>query len=397
MAEKTLMGRKELLRSKVLEMVKREKMTLKQAAGQLKLCYRQTLRVYRAYLEGGDAALIHGLKGKPSGRRTAEADRERAAELYRGRYGDFGPTFAAEKMAENEGIEMGVSTLRRILIGEGLWERKRSSREYRSRRERRSRFGELVQFDGSPHDWFEGRAPRCCLITLIDDATNTRMSQFFEEETTAGAFVTLKRWIERYGIPQNLYCDHKNAFVLTREPTDAELLKGVTKPKSHFGKACGKLGIEVIPAGSAQAKGRVERNHGIDQDRLVKELRLAGISSIEEANRFLLETYLPKMNSKFSRLAASKEDAHVPLLEVNLLDIFCFEYERVVSNDYVVRFETRLFQILKENRAWPRPKKQVLVHKKLDGSIVILWNNKPLKIKEIVPKKEGVQPTSRAA
>jgi hypothetical protein len=192
------------------------------------------------------------------------------------------------------------------------------------------------------------------LITLIDDAAKTRISQFFEEETTAGACMVLQLWIERFGVPQTLYRDHKNAFVLTREPTDAEPLKGMTKPKSHFGKA-------------------------------------------EGANKFLLATYLPKMNGTFSRPAVSKEDARVPLLEVNLLDIFCFEYERTVSNDYVVRFETRLFQILKENRDRPRPKNRVIVYKKLDGSIVILWNNKPLKTKEIVSKKKGVQPASRAA
>jgi hypothetical protein len=157
----------------------------------------------------------------------------------------------------------------------------------------------------------------------------------------------LSYWIKTYGIPQALYCGHKNAFVLVREPTDAEFLAGITKPKSRFGKACGKLGIEVIPANSPQAKGRSERNHGVDQDRLVKELRLAGISAIGEANRFA------KMNQQFTRAPASKEDAHVPLLEVHLTDILCFEYERTVSNDYTVRFENRLFQILKENRNRP--------------------------------------------
>ena len=145
--------------------------------------------------------------------------------------------------------------------------------EYRSRRAPRARFGELVQFDGSHHDWFEGRGPRCCLITMIDDATKIRLSQFFNEETLFGAMTVLKMWILRYGIPESLYCDKKNAFVLTREPTDTEILAGNLKPKSHFGKACDRLGIEVIPANSPQAKGRVERNHGVDQDRLVKELR----------------------------------------------------------------------------------------------------------------------------
>ena len=397
MAGKLPMGQKELLRGKLLEMVKQGKMTLKAAVGQLKISYRQGIRLYRSYRDRGDEGLLHGLSGKPSKRKTAADIRDRVLERYRRRYPDFGPTFAAEKLAEEAGLNISVSTLRRLLMEEGLWQGKRRSREYRSRREPRSRFGELIQFDGSPHDWFEGRGPRCCLITMIDDATKTRFSQFFEEETTAGAMTVLSYWITSYGIPQGLYCDHKNAFVLVREPTDAELLAGITKPKSHFGKACEKLGIEVIPANSPQAKGRVERNHGVDQDRLVKELRLAGISTIRDANRFLRETYLPKMNGKFTRPAASRDDAHVPLLDADLTDIFCFEYERTVSNDYTVRFETRLFQILKENHSRPQPKRQVIVRKKLDGTIGILWDGKPLKIKELLPKKEANQPVSAVA
>jgi hypothetical protein len=231
---------------------------------------------------------------------------------------------------------------------------------------------------------------------MIDDATNTRYSRFSEEETTAGAMTVLSCWIKTDGIPQALYCDRKNAFVLTREPTDAELLKGITKPKSHFGKACEKLGVEVIAANSPQAKGRAERNHGLDQDRLVKELRLAGISTIEEANRFLDEVYLPKMNGKFSRPAADAADAHVPLGTADLKDIMCFEYERTVTNDYVVRFECRLFQILKTNKTLPRPKDKVIVRVGLDGTCAIVRKGKPLLFEEIqIPKKGRLD--SRAA
>ena len=383
MAGRLPMGQKEVLRGKVMELVKQGRMTIRRASVELKVSYRQGRRIYAAYEGGGDQALIHGNVGKQSNRRTAEADREKALEAYRERYNDFGPTFAVEKLAEVEGIVVGVNTLRRWLIAEGLWQRKRKRSDYRSRRERRPCFGELIQFDGSHHDWFEGRRGKCCLITMIDDATNTRFAQFFEEETTAGAMMVLSCWIKTYGIPQSLYCDKKNAFVLTREPTDAELLKGITKPKSHFGRASDKLGIEVIPADSPQAKGRVERNHGLDQDRLVKELRLAGISSIEAANRFLIETYLPKMNRKFSRPAADSSDAHVPLGTVDLSNIFCFEHERTVANDYVVRFECRLFQILKANKSLPRPKDKVTIRIRLDGSLSILWKGKPLLVEEI--------------
>jgi hypothetical protein len=220
-------------------------------------------------------------------------------------------------------------------------------------------------------------------MTMIDDATNTRQARFFEQETVEAAMNVCSLWIKRYGIPEALYCDKKNAFVLTREPTDAELLSGITEPKSHFGRACDKLGVPVIAANSPEAKGRVERNHGLDQDRLVKEFRLKGISTVAEANTFLEKTCLPKMNKKFSRPPEEKEDAHVPLGNVNLRDIFCFEYERTVGNDYVVRFEKRLFQILKSNKALPRPKDKVTVRILLDGTLSIIHKGTKLLVKEL--------------
>jgi transposase len=396
MAGKLPMGQKELLRGKVMELVKRGQMTIRAAARELKISYRHGRRIYAAYEKDGDQGLIHGNAGKPSNRKTAEDIRKRALQAYREKYRDFGPTLAAEKRFEAEGIRISEDTLRRWLIAEGLWEGKRKRKAYRSRRERRGSFGELLQFDGSLHDWCEGRRGRCCLMTMIDDATNIRCAQVFQEERTAGAMTVVSYWITRYGIPQALYGDKKHAFVLTREPTDAELLAGITEPKSHFGRACEKLGEEVIPANSPQAKGRVERNHGLDQDRLVKELRLAGISTIAEANRFLLETYLPRMNEKFSRPAADPADAHVPLGTVDLGEILCFEHERKAATDYVVRFERRLFQILKTNKMLPRPKDKVVVRIRLDGSLSILWKGKALLVEEIQISKKG-QPDSHAA
>jgi len=373
----------ERFRSKIMEMVKRGQKTLKAASVELGLSYRQAKRVYQRYLSGGDNALAHRNKGKPSNHRAEEALVQKALSLYSEKYNDFGPTLAQEKLLERDGIEISVSTLRRALLNAGLWEQKKKSSEYRSRRMPRARFGELVQFDGSHHDWFEGRGAPCCLITMIDDATKIRLSQFFDEETLFGAMTVLKMWIQRYGIPESLYCDKKNAFVLTREPSDDEILKGIVKPKSHFGKACDRLGIEVIPANSPQAKGRVERNHGIDQDRLIKELRLEGISTIEKANLFLLEKYLPKMNEKFSRPAKNSDDAHVNPGKVNLEDILCLEHDRKVSKDYIIRFECRLFQILPEAKIKPRPGDSVVVRVRLNSSVFILWKNKPLPVNEI--------------
>jgi transposase len=384
------MGQKELLRSKALEMVKQGKMTLKAAVKMLGVSYRQGIRLYAAYRQEGDAGLIHGNYGRPSNNRTPETVLGSAVAAYRNRYNDFGPTFAAEKLAEAEGIHVSVSVLRRLLIETGDWQGSRQASEYRSRRERRECFGELIQFDGSHHKWFEGRGPSCCLITMIDDATNMRISRFFEEETITGAMTVLTSWIMAYGIPQMLYCDKKNAFLLTREPTDAELLRGITEPKSHFGRACEKLGVGITAAHSPQAKGRVERNHGVDQDRLVKELRLAGISTIDEANGFLEKTYLPKMNKKFARPAARPEDAHAPLGNANLKDIMCFEYERTVGSDYVIRFETRLFQILKTKKPLPRPKDRVTIRITLDEKLTVLWKESKLLVKELTNMQDQI-------
>lgn len=380
---KRLQKGNERLRGKMMEMVKRKQKSLKSVSLELGISYRQTKRVYQRYLKGGDEALVHGNKGKPSNHRTDIELIQQALSLYAEKYNDFGPTFAQEKLLENDKLVIGVSTLRRALIKAGLWKSDRNSREYRSRRNAREHFGELVQFDGSNHDWFEGRRKRCCLITLIDDATKIRLSQFFEEETMFGAMIVLKLWINAYGIPESLYCDKKNAFVLTREPTDKELIAGIFRPKSHFGNACDKLGIEVIAANSPQAKGRVERNHGVDQDRLIKEMRLAGISTIEEANTFLLNTYLPKMNKKFSRPPKNADDAHVKVGKLVLDDILCMEHERKVSRDYIIRFECRLFQILPDAKIKPRPGDAVIVRVRLDSSVHILWKNKPLLVNEI--------------
>jgi transposase len=387
MAGKLSMGEKELQRGKVMEMVKRGQLTLKEGSKQLRISYRQGKRIYAAYKAEGDKALIHGNRGKRSNRRTDEGIRDQALKAYRERYEDFGPTFAAEKLEECEGISISHETLRGWLLTEGLWQRKRQSNPHRSRRERRACFGELIQFDGSHHDWFEGRRGKCCLMNMVDDATGTTLSLLDEEETTVAAMQVLSCWIKKYGIPQAVYCDHKNAFVLNREPNRDEQLAGI-EPRSPFELACDKLGIQVITANSPQAKGRVERNHGVYQDRFVKELRLAGISSIEEANTFLKKTYLPKINRKFARLPADPTNAHIPLLGVDLRDIFCFEHKRVLSNDFVVSFKRRLFQITAENQMRPRPRDRVLIRIRLTGCIDFYWQGKKLLVKEIQTKKE---------
>jgi len=378
------MGSKDMVRAKVMEMVVQRHKSLSEAAGVLKISYRQAKRVYRRYREDGERGLVHGNVGQPSHRRIADEIHRQAVELYRDQYPDFGPTLAAEKLAQRHELVVDHETLRRWLMVEGLWQKKRNRHTYRQRRRRRERFGELVQFDGSHHEWFEGRGESCCLMNMVDDATGKTFGFLAAAETTVAALRLLWGWIERYGIPQAVYCDRKNAFVLDREPTIEEQLRGVV-PKSPFEVACEKLGIEVIVARSPQAKGRVERSHGVYQDRLVKELRLRGIDDIEAANRYLDGEFLAEVNGKFEKSAAAPEDAHVPLLaKQDLRNVLCFEEKRVVSRDYVVQFEGHCYQILKEPRRHrPRPDAKVTVRKWLDASVHVFWQDRELLVEEI--------------
>lgn len=398
MASKLLMGSKELVRAKLMERVKEGQLSVREVAARLKVSERQAKRIWARYRERGEAGLLHGNQGRPSNRRLDGQLREAVVQAYKLHYSDFGPTLAAEELAKRQGLEVDHETLRRWLLVDGAWTRKRRRSEYRSRRTRRPRFGELVQFDGSPHAWLEKRGPECCLMNMVDDATGRTFAFLTEAETTEAAMRLLWGWIERYGIPQALYCDRKNAFVLDREPSIEEQLAGV-EPESPFQLACRKLGIQIILAHSPQAKGRVERNHGVYQDRFVKLLRIEGIDSIEQANRYLETTYLPAVNGKFAKSPAEPEDAHAPLLNgTDLRDLFCFEQQRVVSRDYVLQFARRLYQIPPRTRARPQPGARVTVRKWLDGTLHFYWKNKPLLVEEIpVAKRKEEEPASLSA
>lgn len=383
---KLIMGEKERVRAKLLEMVVQKKISLKEASIKMKVSYRQAKRIYKRYCQEGDKGLLHRGLGRPSNKTIDEDTRQKCIQLYKEKYYDFGPTLASEKLEECDGIKIKHETLRRILIKEGLWIKKRNKAVHRSRRERRECFGQMVQFDGSHHKWFENRGIKCCLMNMVDDATGTTLSFLSEEETTKDAMKLLWMWIEKYGIPQAVCCDKKNAYVLTRKANDEEILKGIT-PKSHFELACEKLGIQVIVANSPQSKGRVERNHKVYQDRFVKELRLANIDNIDGANKLLENKYLPKINKKFAVEPIDKEDGHSPKASNEILkDVFCYEYSRVVSNDYVIRYENRLFQITKTDKDLPRPKNTIILRERLDGTIKLIFNNKELKFIELDKK-----------
>jgi transposase len=349
-----------------------------EAARLLDLSVRQVRRLMRKLQEGGDAALVHGLRGRPSNHRLDPALRHKVVQAYRQRYGDFGPTFACEKLAE-EGLEVSPDTLRRWLLAEGLWQRRRRRDPHRSRRPRRACFGELVQMDASIHDWLEGRGEKeLVLISLIDDATSRTLARFYAHGTVEAHMDLLERWLRCHGRPWAMYTDRHSIF----QPQD----KGRAVPdafaETQFGRALRELGIELIRAHSPQAKGRIERSFGTAQDRWVKELRLAGARDLDSANA-VLERLLPGHNRRFAKPARQAGDAHRPLgRSFDLAAILSLQEERVVANDYTVRFRNRFYQLLKP--IWPGERGgKVVIEQRRDGTLAIRLGSRYLKYEEV--------------
>jgi transposase len=377
-----VMSAKERKRMLVFERVKEKQLNMADAVKRLELSYRQVLRSYKRYVEDGAEGLVHRSRGRPSNRTKPREFRQKILDRYCERYKDFGPTLAQEKL-EKEGLKIDHETLRRWLISEGLWEKRRKRRKHRKWRERKSHFGELVQLDGSHHQWFGKDRESACLMNMVDDATGKTLSFMAEEETTEAAMRILRRWIELHGVPKALYADRKNVYITDREPTLEEELRG-EEPLTVFGKACNKLGIEIITAFSPQAKGRVERNHGVYQDRFVKELFLEGITTIAGANKLLWSSFARSLNAKFAVSARDPQDFHRPFpKDISPDEVFCFEETRVLQNDWTIRFQNELFQVPRNNRPLPKPRDKVLIRKLLDGTIEIVYRGKRLDFERI--------------
>lgn len=298
------MSKKELTRLEIVRRVIDKRMRQAEAASHLGLSVRQVKRLVRAVREEGAAGLASKRRGRPSNRRIFDAEKALCLALIRTHYADFGPTLAAEYLTSEHGYPYSVETLRGWMAEAGLWMPKKAGRAHaHPPRKRRPRLGELIQIDGSPHDWFEGRSPRCCLIAFIDDATSRLMrARFVPVESTGAYLAVLKDYVTEFGIPVAVYSDRHSIFT-KHDPEDLE--------PTQFERALGTLGTEPIQANSPQAKGRVERVLQTLQDRLVKAMRLAGIDGIEAANIFL-ETWLPKHNARFAFSPRDIEDAHQP-------------------------------------------------------------------------------------
>ena len=388
------MSQKELWRSEVLSRVQRGEWKLSEAAPLLKVSYRQAKRLQKRYRAGGAPALVHGNVGRVSNRAKPAAFREQVIEQVREHYGGepherFGPTLAAEHLQQEQGLEVSVRTLRRWMLAAGLWSRGRKSKPHRSRRQRRAHFGELVQLDGSHHDWLEGRGPKACLMNLVDDATGWSLCRFSDEETTWAAADLLQAWVLEHGIPQALYCDGKNVY--QRRPTSREAIEGV-EPQTQFGRMCAKLGISIMMASSPQAKGRVERHHGTHQDRLIKKMRLAGISDYEAANRYLQQGYLEQHNARFGREPAAAANFHRRLSKrLDLKWVFCLEAERVVANDGVVRFENRCLQLKPQRNQGLGAGARVRVQQARGGELRVLHQDREVAF-ELLARRQPQRP-----
>jgi len=377
----------ELKKLHVVRKALENSITQNQAAEMLDLSDRQVRRIAARIRLEGDEGVINRLRGKPSNR--ALPGKCRVLKLFKAKYPDFGPTLASEKLLERDKVEVNDETLRLWLIKDGIPYKKRKARPHRQWRERRHYFGEMVQMDGSDHDWLEARGPRLIFMGYIDDATGTPFGRFYEYEGTIPAMDSFKRYIERYGIPVSIYID-KHAAYKSKKKLSVEDELSNKDPLTQFTRALGELGVEVIYANSPQAKGRVERLFRTFQDRLLKELRLEKARTKDDANK-VAERFLPKYAKRFSVKAACSDDLHRPIPKgLDLDKILCSREEHALRNDFTVAHDKKLYQVEDNTRA-----KKVMVEDKIDGSMLITYKDRPLKFKEIStrPKKEEPKKT----
>lgn len=373
------MTREEVDRASVLDQVMVK--TLSQVGASIKLGVtdRHLRRILKNYKKHGPASVIHGLRGKQSNRKTPQEKIDEAIALIKEKYWDFGPTFAAEKLLENHKLKIDHDVLRKEMVKVELWKIKERKQKHRKWRERKHYFGEMAQFDGSHHAWFELRGKVCCLLGSKDDATNTLYAHFSEHEDIKGVFTFWTEYIKKYGKPKSIYLDNGSVYKVNRKTVfdDPEVL-------TQFERVCEELGIEVIHAKSPQAKGRIENGWGTLQDRLVKELRLLNIGNIKEANKYLKDEFLPKYNEKFSIQAKEKGNLHTPLNTMGNIDqIFTVRNERLINNDFTIRFKNRWFQLDATQPKTILQKSKAIIEEYLNGELKIRQNDKYLNFKEI--------------
>ncbi len=381
-----IMTNKEARRHKIIINLIHNKINGNQAAKQLNLSIRQTKRLKAEVKKDGIKGIVHKLRGTDGNHKLDEDVVKQAIELIKENYSDFGPTLAQEKLEERDKIKIGVSTIRKIMIDEKFFtpRPRRKNSEHREWRERKPSEGEMGQFDGSYHDWFEGRAPECCLLANIDDATGKVALKFDTNESTKCVFDFWKEYIETKGKPIAIYLDKYSTYKINHKSAvdDKDMM-------TQFQRAMQSLGINVINAHSPQAKGRVERLNETLQDRLVKELRLRNISTIPEANKFLKEEYEEIFNSKFGVVPKSSTNLHTELTKIekqNIDSIFSVQSQRLVRNDYTIQFKSQWIQLAEVQPTTVYKKDKVALEEHLNGSLHISLKGKYLNY-EILPER----------
>ena len=369
------MSNKEITRLEVMQRLKDKRLKQKEAARILGISTRQVKRLWRAYQKKGAKALVSKRRGKPSNNRLDAGVTQQALDLIKENYEDFGPTLAHEKLTEAHKLCLSRESVRRIMVEEGIWKPKRAKKPIMHQmRERRACFGELVQIDGSDHDWFEGRGPRCTLLVYIDDATGRLLELRFVPSETFFAYCEASRhYFERYGKPVAFYSDKHGIFRVNQEQTI-----GKGEGLTQFGRAMHELDIKIICANTPQAKGRIERANQTLQDRLVKELRLRGISDIETANAYLPE-FIEDYNRRFAVVPRSRHDAHRPLLKTENLDLILVRKDlRTLSKNLTIQYNKIIYQIQTKRPGYALRNAKVTVCENAKGEITILYKGKPL-------------------
>jgi transposase len=376
---------RELRRLHIVRKVIEGSLSQVEAAELLSMSARQIRRLVKRVDQEGDQGILHRSRGKESNRAYAQEVRHKVLELYRQKYDGFGPTLYTEKLMEDESISISDETVRLWLFRAGLWEKSKKRPKHRQWRERRKQRGQLVQIDGSHHDWLEGRGPWCVLMAYIDDATNTIYGRFYRYEGTIPAMDSFLRYTRKNGLPFSVYVDKHTTYKSPAGQKDRYFFENAEQ-LSQFERAMKELGVEVIHAHSPQAKGRIERLFKTLQDRLVKGMRLSGISSIEAANEFL-SGYLVKHNRKFARVPAEKADMHrkVPC-GINLKRVLCIKTERTVRNDFTISHDGGLYQVMESFS-----EKNVMVEERLNGKMEIMLGSKSLSYRKIEARPEKRQ------
>lgn len=381
--ELLIMSNKELSRYEIVKNLINGEINGTGASKQIGVCKRQIRRLKAKAKKYGAKGIIHGNRGKSSNRRVSKKKIREIEKIIKEKYYDFGPTFASEKLNEVHHLKIGKEKLRQLMTLWGLWKPKprKNNKEYRSWRPRKEHYGELVQFDGSYEHWFEDRALKCCLLAAIDDATGKIVeAKFDHNEGVIPVFDFWRNYVKIHGKPLIIYLDKFSTYKnIQKGAEDKEIL-------TQFQRAMKDLEINLIPANSPQAKGRIERLFKTLQDRLIKELRLRGMSDIETANKFLKEEYISKFNQQFSVLPQRKRNLHKNLTKVdeaNLNRIFSIQKTRVVNNDFTISYNKQWYQLLEKQPTLVLRRDKVLIEERINGDIFISLRNKYLDFKKL--------------